>query len=93
MRASTKPAAVVPKFSFAAWLHRALVPTGAMAAVVIAVMLSLPRERGTSDYFSASGDAVAFTYQNYNTGTTLVWLDFSPENDFSSAETDDTLDL
>ncbi len=82
----------VQGFSLAATLRRLLVPTGAFAAVAIAIMLSLPRGGGDGgDYFSASGDAVAFTYQNYKTGTTLIWFDFSSENDFSDASSGDTL--
>jgi anti-sigma factor RsiW len=87
-----QPAPVrVAEFSVSHWLRRMLVPAGALAAIAIAVMLSVPRRGGAGDYFSASGDAVAFTYQNYNTGTTLVWLDFSSENDFSDPSATDTL--
>lgn len=90
-----KPApAPGPKFSFAAWLHRALVPAGAMAAVAIAVMLSLPHSGGVVDPTMTSGETATFTYHNYDTGSTLVWLDYSSmENDFSDVESDDTLDL
>jgi anti-sigma factor RsiW len=89
-----KPAAVAPKFSLFAWLHRALVPAGATAAVAIAVMLSLPPASGGGDASSTSSDTATFTYHNYATGTTLVWLDYgAAENDFSDAESDDTLDL
>ncbi len=77
--------------SIATTLRRLLVPAGAFAAVALAIMLSLPRGGGDgSDYFSASGDAVAFTYQNYKTGTTLVWLDFSEQNNFADAGATDT---
>ncbi len=86
--------APAPKFSFAAWLHRALVPAGAMAAVAIAVMLSLPHGGGVVDPTMTSGETATFTYHNYDTGSTLVWLDYSSmENDFSDVESDDTLDL
>jgi anti-sigma factor RsiW len=89
-----KPVAVVPKFSFAAWLHRALVPAGATAAVAIAIMLSLPQANGVGDATSTSSDTATFTYHNYATGTTLVWLDYGAvENNFSDAEWDDILDL
>jgi anti-sigma factor RsiW len=88
-----KPPAVA-KFSFAAWLHRALVPAGATAAVAIAIMLSLPHANGVGDATSTSSDTATFTYHNYDTGTTLVWLDYgAAENDFSDMESDDTLDL
>lgn len=90
----TKPAAVVPKFSLFAWLHRALVPAGATAAVAIAIMLSLPQANGVGDVTNTSSDTATFTYHNYATGTTLVWLDYgATENDFSDAEWDDILDL
>lgn len=82
------------KFSFATWLHRALVPAGAMAAVAIAVMLSLPQADGVGDHTTTSGETPTFTYHNYATGATLVWLDYSSiENDFSDVESDDILDL
>lgn len=86
--------APAPKFSLAAWLHRALVPAGAMAAVAIAVMLSLPHGGGVGDNTMTSGETATFTYHNYDTGSTLVWLDYSSmENDFSDVESDDILDL
>jgi anti-sigma factor RsiW len=80
-------------FSLSAWLRRMLVPAGAVAAVAIAVMLSLPHRDGTEDYSTSSDEAATFTYHNYATGTTLVWLDYTSENDFSEADSDDTLDL
>ncbi len=82
------------KFSVLTWLQRALVPAGAMAAVAIAVMLSLPSSGGAGDNTMTASDTATFTYHNYATGTTLVWLDYSSsENDFSDVEADDTLDL
>jgi anti-sigma factor RsiW len=74
-------AASTPAVSFGTLLRRLLVPAGAVAGLAIAVMLSLPRESAATNFFTASGDAVAFTYENYNTGTTLVWLDFSEASD------------
>lgn len=86
-----KPAAV-PSFSLSAWLQRILVPAGAVAAVAIAVMLTLPHP-GAGDFSTTSSEAAAFTYHDYATGTTLVWLDYPSENNFSDEESDDTLDL
>ncbi len=74
-------------------IHRLLVPVGATAAVLVAVMLAFPRTNGIGDSFTDAGDAVAFTYHNYDSGTTLVWLDYPAENDLSESESDDTLDL
>lgn len=86
-----KPA-VQPSFSLSAWLRRILAPAGAVAAVAIAVMLTLPHP-GAGDFSTTSSEAAAFTYHDYATGTTLVWLDYPSENDFSDEESDDTLDL
>jgi anti-sigma factor RsiW len=86
--------APVRRVSFTTWLHRALVPAGAAAAVVIAILLSLPQANGVGDGTNTSSDTATFTYHNYATGTTLVWLDYgAAENDFSEMESDDTLDL
>jgi anti-sigma factor RsiW len=68
-----------PEVSLGTWLRRLLVPAGAVAGLLIAAMLSWPRETGAAALYTASGDAVAFTYENHSTGTTLVWLDF-PDN-------------
>ena len=84
---ATKPVSLMDR------IHRLLVPVGATAAVLVAVMLALPRTNGIGDNFTDAGDAVAFTYHNYDSGTTLVWLDYPAENDLSEMESDDTLDL
>lgn len=86
-------APVVRTISFMERLRRMLVPAGAVAAFCIAVMLTLPRTNRIGDTFADAGDAVAFTYHNYDSGTTLVWLDYPEENDLSESESDDTLDL
>lgn len=85
--------APAPRFSLAAWLRRFLVPAGAVAAVAIAVMLSLPRVNDAGARATISSGAASFTYHNYATGTTLVWLDYPSENDFSTSGSGDTLDL
>jgi len=94
IRRETKPTPAAG-FSLAAWLRRMLVPAGAFAAVAIAALLSLPHAgSGMGEYASTtSSEAAAFTYHDYATGTTLVWLDYSSENDFSDTDSDDTLDL
>jgi anti-sigma factor RsiW len=83
----------VPELSLGAWLRRILVPAGAFAAVTIAVLLTLPRTDGGGDTFADATEGAAFTYQNYATGTTLVWLDYPAENELSEQEWDDILDL
>ncbi len=68
-------------------------PVGAAAAVAFAVFLKSPAREAAGPNLTNTSEALAFTYQNYETGTTLVWLDYAAENDFSDLESDDTLDL
>jgi len=74
-------------------IQRMLVPAASVAAVVIAVVMSLPRIDGGEMPFTATSEAVAFTYQNYETGTTLVWLDFSAPNNASDAGNENQSEL
>jgi hypothetical protein len=37
-------------------------------------------------------EANAFTYRDFNSGTTLVWLDYPAENELAPNATADTLD-
>jgi len=83
---------VRPQSSRLAWLRQFLVPAGSFAAIAIVVMVSLTRPAESLASFTDTNGAVAFTYQNYETGTTLVWLDF-PENNFSESTAADNLGL
>jgi anti-sigma factor RsiW len=74
-------------------LRRMLIPAGSFAVVAVAVLLSLPRTDDAGVPFTATTDAVAFTYQNYQTGTTLVWLDYSGENDIAGTAGNDKMGL
>lgn len=76
----TAPAVVSQSISLAQWWRRIAIPIGAAVVIAIAGLFGLPWPSTGADFFAASGDAVAFTYQNYETGTTLVWLDFSVED-------------
>jgi len=79
-------------------LRRILVPAGGLAAVLLAVMLA------GHQFGSAGGvlreetettfdDAGAFTYRDYDSGTTLVWMDYPAENDFAQMDAIDILDF
>jgi anti-sigma factor RsiW len=61
-----------------------LMPTGALAALAVAIWFA-----GTQTGFfestvlhgeSSLADAGAFTYRDFSTGTTLVWLSYPAEN-------------
>lgn len=86
---------------FASW-RKFLLPSAAVAVLVIAGMLIFPRPqdpgpraatvaRSAQSEF-ALADSEAFTYRDYANGTTLVWLSYPPENEFAERNTEDTLD-
>lgn len=83
--------------SIFAALRRLLIPAGAVAGLLIAAVFvgqqlgsdgSL-REAETETTFADSG---AFTYRDYTSGMTLVWLSYPAENEFAEMVPDDTLD-
>ena len=82
--------AVERRSALGAWL-RFLIPAGAAAAVVVAALFvrtQLGVFGGASgpELETASADPGAFTYRDYSTGTTLVWLSYPAENDVAEGE-------
>lgn len=79
-----------------ALLRRFLAPAGALAALVIAAILLTRQTTGSAagepDSETAFADADTFTYRDYSTGMTLVWLSYPAENGFADFSPDDTLD-
>jgi len=75
------------------WLRRLLLPAGAGAAALIAIIFALPGLGHSGATYTDSEDSVLFTYRNYDTGATLVWLNYPAENDFANTGAADTLDL
>ena len=78
----------------AAW-RRVLVPAGALAVavlatIIIAPQLGLGRHSGEAE-FALTDDASSFTYRDYTSGTTLVWLPYEAENEFAEMDTEDTI--
>jgi len=69
-----------------ALLRRFLVPTSALAMVLVAGVV-LIRSAGPFDPTAGTGietalaDAGAFTYHDYSAGTTLVWLSYPADNE------------
>ena len=92
-----KAEADVPSLSiFAAW-RRFLIPASAIAALVMGVLM-VGRQVGhegahrgpeTETTFADSG---AFTYRDYASGMTLVWLSYPAENDFLDTNPSNRLD-
>ena len=78
--------AAAPVSIFAAW-RRFLIPATAVAALVIGVLI-VGRQVGREGAFrgpemeTTFADSGAFTYRDYASGMTLVWLPYPAENDF-----------
>lgn len=76
-------------FSWPSRWRRWLLPVGAVSAALLAGFFSLRQfgipslERGPEVEASVA-DPGAFTYRDYNTGTTLVWLSYPADNDRAS---------
>lgn len=87
-----------PQLSFFATIRRMLVPASGVAAVLLAVMLA------GHQFYSSEGtvrvetettfeDSGAFTYRDYASGTTLVWVDYPAENEFAEMNLEDILEF
>jgi anti-sigma factor RsiW len=84
--------------SILAMLRRLLVPASGLVAVLLAVMLAGQAFRSTGNMIREESettftDAGAFTYRDYASGTTLVWVDYPAEKDFAGMDSDDTLEF
>jgi anti-sigma factor RsiW len=91
------PAQPAPAVSWIHTLRRWLVPLGSVAVIAIVGIVSLVRSPlleqarpGASEY--AMSDSNAFTYRDFKSGTTLVWLDFPAENELATEPSFDTFD-
>ena len=81
---------------WAAW-RRFLAPAGALAALTVAGLLVFSqihhsRPAVSEEVEFALPDSQAFTYHDYVNGTTLVWLSYPAEKDFTETDSEDTLD-
>lgn len=78
-------------------IRRLLVPAGAVTAAMLGVMLVQQQlGHGGNAALEADGvheDSEAFTYRDYGSGTTLVWLSYPAENEFVKVGNEDTLEL
>jgi anti-sigma factor RsiW len=90
---SAQAVAVAPGW-LAGW-RRYLMPVSALAlavlaAVILAPQLGLGRQTGEAE-FALTDDGSSFTYRDYASGTTLVWLPYAAENDLAEFNMQDTL--
>ena len=84
--------------SIFAMLRRILVPASGVAVVLLAGMLAWrplhnPGNLTIEETDTTFTDAGAFTYRDYASGTTLVWVDYPAENDFAEMNLDDILEF
>jgi len=78
-------------------LRRMLIPAGGLAAVVLAGLLAWQPLRNGSGHLTEEtdttfADAGAFTYRDYSSGTTLVWVNYPAESDFARMDVGDILE-
>lgn len=81
-----------------ALLRRILVPASGLAVVLLAVMFTVKPFHSTANAVveeteTTFADSGAFTYRDYSSGTTLVWVDYPAENGFAEMDMLDTIEL
>jgi anti-sigma factor RsiW len=65
-----------------AQLRRLWMPMGAVAALALAVLITLQPGRTSAHLEASIADPAAFTYRDFANGTTFVWLTYPAENEF-----------
>ena len=77
------PAAESVELPFLLRLRRLLVPASGMAALVVAVCfgLRLTPDSSSAEMQTAMSDPDSITYQDYDTGATVVWFSYPAENE------------
>jgi anti-sigma factor RsiW len=88
-----KPAPMPTVIPWAARLRRFLVPATAMALLAIAGLVTVRQEGSSGGEIETSlADPGAFTYRDYNSGTTLVWLSYPAENELGDEQAANTVE-
>lgn len=87
-----EPAAARPEPVKTSWMaawRRFLIPAGAVAALLIALLVTIgppTTPRGGIEAESAYNDPSTFVYHDYDNHATLVWLSYPAEKDFPDSE-------
>jgi len=71
--------------SWFSFLRRVLVPTAAIAALILAGFLLIQGPAPYSGAETALADSGAFVYHDYDEGATLVWFSYPAEDEKSGA--------
>ena len=79
-----------------AFLRRLAVPSGVMFALLLGVLvvkqqLGFDRRYAVVETDTAQVDAGTFTYHDFASGTTLVWLSYPAEKEFAEGGSADTI--
>ena len=77
-------------------LRRLAVPSVVMVALLMGMLvikqqLGLDRRFGVAETDTAQVDAGTFTFRDFASGTTLVWLSYPAENEFAESGSADTI--
>lgn len=85
-----------PPASIFTFLRRLAVPSGVMVTLLMGLLVvkqQLGIDRGFTvvETDTAQADAGTFTYRDFASGTTLVWLSYPAENEFAEAVSADTI--
>ena len=77
-------------------LRRLMVPSGMMVALLLGMLvikqqLGMDRRVGVAETITAQADADPFTFRDFASGTTLVWLSYPAENEFAENGSADTI--
>ena len=85
-----EPQVAVPFF---VRVRRMLMPMAGIALVVIVGLLATQTHSGASAAGeTALSDSGAFTYHDFDSGTTLVWLSYPADNELAMNDDPDSLD-
>jgi anti-sigma factor RsiW len=91
--AAAEPAARTP---LGVLLRRLLVPAAGLAVLIIVGVFAIgehwPRASASNGVELAVADSAAFTYRDYSSGTTVVWLSYPAENEVADDDDPGTLD-
>lgn len=72
--------------------RRFFVPAGALAALALAIFITLSSGSSDSIVETAIADPAAFTYHDFSSRTTLVWFSYPAENDVADPSAPATVD-
>jgi anti-sigma factor RsiW len=87
-----EPEAVPQRHTLFSFWRRAIPVLGGFAALIIALLvMTMPGQKPAADMEVAMADSDAFTYRNYESGTTLVWLSYPAENDVATGQPTTTI--